>query len=353
MKVKGMKAVSMLMIGTCILCSLSIAGIVAAHNKDTAVVYINDEPLSLREYTRVVLEKKAGVFEYFKQKYNAGYDRDFWSSSFNGEIPGDYLKEKALEECIKIKAQQILAKEKGIQKDISYAAFIKDFQKENRRRQKAVKNNEIIYGPVEYKEGDYFNHIFSKAVISLKEKLKGNEIAVDDKELQDFYLANKLERYGGKGYLKVNIIALSFLDKDLKEDRALKADMKRKIEDAYGQLRSGGNFDEVAAVFNQNGKVIEQEFTDETARINDRNRIYQVASKLPVGSISEVFEGNGSFNIVKCVRKDLGEAKPYEDIKHQVESDYIKERYDSMVRDMLEKVRVNIVRKVYDNISIL
>lgn len=140
------------------------------------VAKVNGYPIYNEEFQQRVNEKKAEVFNYFSKKYKVEDSRTFWSTSFEGEVPNEMVRKKAFDECIRIKVQQIWAKDQGLIKDISYRTFLKDLKTENRRRTKALKNNEIIYGPEQYGEVEYFSYRFINLVIKLKEKLSEKEL---------------------------------------------------------------------------------------------------------------------------------------------------------------------------------
>lgn len=155
------------------------------------VVTINGEAVSTEEFRQVMSGLKANAFSYFVQKYGAKDSEKFWTTSYNGEIPMVKLKEKTLDKLKNIKIEQILMKENGIVKDISYAGFFKDFKDENERRKKAVENKEPIYGPTQYDEKSYYDILQGNRIEVLKNKLSSKELFVSDSEIKKFYEENK------------------------------------------------------------------------------------------------------------------------------------------------------------------
>lgn len=155
------------------------------------VAVVNGEIISISEFEQQLAVQRANTYHYFKNKYKVEYSSDFWTMSYDGEIPQDYAKKNALNECIEIKLQQILAKKKGLIHDIDYDAFLQGLQKENERRKKAVENKQVIYGPVTYDASTYFSYVFSNLVIQLKQRLEGEEIIVSENEMQDYYSLQK------------------------------------------------------------------------------------------------------------------------------------------------------------------
>ena len=101
------------------------------------------------------------------------------------------MKKKALDECIRIKIQQILASENGIIQDISYEIFLKNLQLENKRRKNASESKQVIYGPKEMTELTYFNYVFSNMIIRLKNQLADKQFKVNEDRISAYYQTNK------------------------------------------------------------------------------------------------------------------------------------------------------------------
>ena len=133
-------------------------------------------------------KNRAMIYNNFYQKYSAEDCTDFWTRSFNDEIPIEILKKKALDECVQIKVQQILAKDNNLVKSIRYSDFIMDYEKEQQRRKKAYKSKQVIFGPVELTELGYFNYVVSNMQIRLKNHLAANQFKVSDEQLKNYYL---------------------------------------------------------------------------------------------------------------------------------------------------------------------
>ena len=121
--------------------TVAILGIIKYMNNNSGdnltVATVNSEPISVREFKRQLAQKSSDIYTYFREKHGVvGDSKDFWTTSYGGEVPIDMARDKTLKECVNVKAQQILAKQNGILNDISYAAFLSDLSKENRRRAK-------------------------------------------------------------------------------------------------------------------------------------------------------------------------------------------------------------------------
>ncbi len=115
-------------------------------------------------------------------------------------ISVEAVREATLKQLARIKVEQIYAKQLGVIDDISYEGFLRSLKAENTRREKAFKNNEIIYGPVQYNERDYFAYVYSNMVINVKRKLETEGNFITENDVRTFYEINKAELYSNMEY---------------------------------------------------------------------------------------------------------------------------------------------------------
>ena len=151
------------------------------------VATVNGEPVSATELTARMPEYRAAVVQYFLNNHQADYTKDFWNTAYDGKTPSEMLIEKAMDDLVRIKLQQILARENNMLEDISYAAFLEQWQQENTRRQTAVNNGQVVYGPVQFSEQMYYRYYLSKLILELKHKLAENGLNVSDNNLKQYF----------------------------------------------------------------------------------------------------------------------------------------------------------------------
>ena len=90
--------------------------------------------------------------------------------------------------------QQQLAQQYGLLPDPSYGAFVQAWLQENARRQQALANHQVIYGPTQYTEANYFNYVFGQTIYDLKQLLAQRGIIdTSDQVLYPYYLAHQAE----------------------------------------------------------------------------------------------------------------------------------------------------------------
>lgn len=164
------------------------------NKEESFIATVNGDQISVREFKNALINLRTDIFTYFNQKYGAEISNDFWTRTFNGEVPIELVKRKALDNCIKVRIQYALAKREGILQDTSYSSFLRSLDEENNRRKAAIEKKQVIYGPVQYSESNYFAYTLSNLTSKLINKLDEKELKAEESELKLFYEKNK-ERY--------------------------------------------------------------------------------------------------------------------------------------------------------------
>ncbi|WP_427924976.1 hypothetical protein [Streptomyces sp. cg40] len=160
----------------------------------TTVATIDGQAVPVRELNLYLAQERAATFSHFQQKYGASDGPGFWTTSHHGQTPADYLKKHALADVTKATVQLRLAHRYGLLDNPSYAAFLVDWRSENSRRQKAVAAHQVIYGPVQYTEPNYFTYVLGNIDFDLAEKLsRTGVIKTPDSALRAYYTAHRSE----------------------------------------------------------------------------------------------------------------------------------------------------------------
>ncbi|QUH27718.1 peptidylprolyl isomerase [Vallitalea guaymasensis] len=304
---------------TIILTFLVLYIVVVANDKvdddgDRTVAYVNDEPVSLRE---------------FKQCFSTQQDLDY---------------------MIRIKIEQLLFREKNVVEDISYKTFIKSFIEENERRKKALDKGEIIYGPKEFQEDDYYSYLHSKRVLLLKEILAADKFALNDEKLKVYYDNSKklYSDFKKQDYIEAKLIKISPLDI---RDKKLTASNIKELIDIHDNIFD--NQIDFQDTIEKNGyriDVIDRVFDETTARndIKFEYSIYNPVSRLEVNEISEIIDYNGAFYIIKCISRKEGSYYSFEDKKDIIRTRYNDEKYEELIQKLMNESEVKIVDEGLD-----
>jgi hypothetical protein len=320
------------------------------------VAVVNGEPVDARELELQMELERANVYNYFYKKYGAEDGPGFWTKSFGGEVPGEVLRKKALEKCVRIKIQQILAKNHGIAaNDISYAAFLKALKAENKKRAEAARNNEVVYGKLSYDEAAYYQYLLDNDVIRLKRMLFEGELETGgDEVLRKFYEANKEKLFSNGRKVRVQKIYVSSVDENHKITDKYVHEARRRIEEAKKKIDFGEKFDVVAAQYNIGGGTGEEiilENPNSRAMAGLSIKLRENALNLSAGQVSGIIEleDKMSFVILHCVERNENDYLDYEKNKERIKAIYIDYQYEEMVDRLTEEAGVQINASVFNN----
>ncbi|QGQ99405.1 hypothetical protein EHS13_33365 [Paenibacillus psychroresistens] len=330
--------------------ALILVGINDGNGESSVVATVDDEPITVKELMPKLIEHRSEIFEYFKKEHNAVPGKGFWTSSFDGDIPAEMLKKLALDECINIKVQQIQGKEKALVKDISYSQFLEELKKENARRKTAIENKKVIYGPQQYTEAVYFSILYSDMVHKLKEKVD-EQFKVSEEEIKQYYdKAIKENTYKKVGKVKVEKISFLFTAKDDKSKKAA----KEMAEEVQKKFANGDNFKDLSDIYGKNSLIkIEfgEQIFDSTTNREDytpaTHEFTEKATGLAVDQVSEVFEYNKAYYVVKSIEKTDEGFNKLEEVNESITQLLKEKRYTSFVDNLVKNATVVIDKEVY------
>ncbi|MER6290885.1 hypothetical protein [Streptomyces sviceus] len=159
----------------------------------TAVVAtIDGRQIPVREFALYLAQERAATFTHFRQKFGAVDGPHFWTTPHDGRTPAAYLRERALADVTRTTVELTLARRQGLVADSGYDAFLHNWQTENARRRKAVAAHQVIYGPVQYTESNYFTYVLSNLAADLRDRLtKTRVITTPDSALRSYFTAHR------------------------------------------------------------------------------------------------------------------------------------------------------------------
>ncbi|MBB3126324.1 hypothetical protein FHS19_000978 [Paenibacillus rhizosphaerae] len=184
---KWLYMAGLLVIGSMIVIVTAGTGVSKTKHHADVIATVNGVPIQVNEFRRAITANKAGVISYFYEKYDAEPSLAFWTTVYGGETPLEMLKKRALQTSVNIKIQQIIAQEQGVLQDIGDDSFVQSLQRENKRRQTAVNQHQVVFGPKEYSEEAYFEYVMTNAIVSVKNHLMEQDWKPDEQQLKQFY----------------------------------------------------------------------------------------------------------------------------------------------------------------------
>lgn len=322
-----------------------------AAGSSEAIATVDGMPIVMPEFEKAARRNMSGILSYFHEKYGASQTSGFWTSSFGGEVPLAVLKQKALDDAVRMKIRQRIAADEGALGDISYSGFLRGLEQENARRTKAVANHEVIYGPVQYDEDTYFEYVMTNATTAVKRGMLADlRSHAEEQTLRAFYEQHKQELYQTPGSARVLSLSVSFLNADHEADPAMKEKAAARLREAEAKLKQGATFEEIALTYADSRAARELSFNLANDRQNARSPVAQTAARMKAGETSGIVEENGSLYLLKCTEKtEPGSAfSRYEDMRDQVEQDTIDWQYEQRIRQKLAAAEIKINESLYE-----
>ena len=312
----------------------------------SAVAMVNGNQISVQEFTRSLNNNKPSVVSYFKSKYGIEAGENFWNSNRSGEVPRDVLLKKALDEAVRIKIQQQLAKEKGLVKDISYSAFLAELNKENQRRTEDLSKGRPVFGPKQYQENQYFDYVFSNQIIKLKEKLGEKELKTSEDNLKKYYEAH-LDLFKKGEIIKV---AEVLLPADNKANPII-------ISDVQIRLSKGESPEAIVSDYKKQGvpDLKYGEVTYDSKKISeseDLNELQSAILNLKAGQVSNVILQDNIFVVVKNIDRKGDGYKPFADVKELVTSLLLDDEYKKLIDSRVEKAKIKANSEYLESVVI-
>lgn len=340
------------------LAALSGGGGDAPH---AAMGYIDDTPVDQREFSLVLNQVKAQVASYFKTTYDADATPAFWDTSYQGEVPLEKAKQTALEQIRRVKTVQRLAQQNGLLDDPSYAAFLDNWAKENRRREEAVKRNEVIYGPRQYDEWGYYTYLNTNMELKLKQLLYEREEPLPEQTVRDAYEAWKDASYAEVGEIKTYKVEIPYATAaSVEPGQSDKREIKAKIEEVKRRLEQGEDPEAISRSLESEAgagwKAGEFVVNEDTLRSKDIHtpdqEAIEEALRLPENGVSEVFESGESLVVLKCLERKGGGYRPFDDVKEDVKRRLFEEKFETEVKKLASGAKVTLVENVYRSIRL-
>lgn len=322
------------------------------------VAYVDGEPIYAGELQKSMEKERHAVAMYYYHEHGLEETPGFWTSRYEGETPDERLRMKALQNVVRMKQQQMMARSKGLIEDISYPAFLKNLTKENERRKEAVKKNEVIYGPLQYTEEAYFEYMTANLLIQLQSRLEGAEIPLTEPLLKQYYDTIKEEYYKGEDAVQVYKIRISYIGKDGAINPEKKERARELIREAQVRLEQGESFAALAEQLNETEEERSsyglQVFDRSTAREDQMSGgvLRQEAMKLAAGGTSGIIETNNALYLLYCMNRLPAEAQPFDQVRQDVKNKYMSDRYTELVDKKTREASVEIRQALFDEVTL-
>lgn len=336
----------------------------ASAPKPVSVMTINGEPVDLREYQLILKRHRSEVYNDFYLKYGAADSPTFWTTAYDGETPLDRLKQVALADLTSIKLQQLFAQQHHvvvaltpqgpfITADPSYTIFLDNLRRENDRRQAALQKGEPVYGPTQFDEDTFYRYFFSKMVEQLQQQLSEGEWAPSAATLSAFYAERKETGYRREDTTQFESLCWPYAKPEGQITEAAKQAAQLKVEEIRAQLPPDFTFQAIAQRYPV--RYAQETLDDSTANLDFKYRpiLTNLVRSLPIGGLSEIFESDegDALCLVRVTERQAGGYQPFDEVRGQVQANYIEEKYAAAIEQLTREVKIEINQQVYAEIQ--
>lgn len=250
------------------------------------------------------------------------------------EVKNDIIKNLVQREILYSLASKNIPKDIDKKTDESYQALEKRY-KSKKDFKDAMKNSRT--NEKEVKEKIKKNLILENYVNSL-----AKNITVTEQEKKDFFAKNK-DLFKEPELVKASHILIK-IDEKTKE-----SDAKAKIDSINKELKNGGNFEELAKKYSQDGSAMKGGDLGFFPRGIMVKEFEDIAFSTQPGKISEPFKTQFGYHILKVTEKKPAKTYTYEEVAKNIESklhmDKLKAIIDKKVEEVKPKLNVQIVKK--------
>lgn len=257
--------------------------------------------LSKEEFELVKNKNKAIVTNLFVGGHGVKYNQQFWDTPTKGKTPRQKLEEVALEECIHIKAEQMLSLQFGLEEDISYERFLHNFKEENKKRNKMILGGQVVYGPMQYTLEQYYAYTNSNRRTALcREILRRGMIS--EEEIIRFY-------------------------NDFKDNLYKKPDTYKLLIDQVSKKAK----QECAA---------EMEINPENIRLYAKQypKLIQSLQVIQEGDCIELQDSKGQVYVIKCQKKITNGYFKQVEVKDDIKDRLVRSKRDDLVKKLIKEI---------------
>jgi len=293
----------------------------------TVVATVNGEPVTYGEYSHYLAADRATTASKFLSS-GAQNGADFWTTPVNGQTPLDALKQTALNDAVKSKVQQMIARDNGVISDISYSAFVSAWKAQNADRAQNLADNQPIYGPQQYTESVYYDVNLSNLQSDTINAIAADAAYTDD-QLRQLYEQEKDSEFISVSSLEVLRITVPFDS----TDQASMTDALALANEIRAKIAAGADFADAASGYG--GKAAEDDITIDMSRTrtdqNATEALLYTAQQLQAGDVSQVYQDTGWYAIIKCVQPSVSSYRAFDDVKSVLSKDMATNQYNAQV----------------------
>jgi len=310
------------------------------------VISVDDMAVDKEEYMLHLKPEIALTYNYFYLNHDVEPNPIFWTTSYGGIRPIDFIKRKTDSKLKRIKIIQGLASEFKVINTFSYDEFSILWEQKNKDRAFKKSNGEVIYGPVKVGKREYYTYLFTNLEIRLKDKLNRELFQSTTAELREHF-----EKIKSKHFLYASEASIEILHMD--ESRISKTSRDAWVENARSSLENGESMTSYAS--RQTGWTLDTlNLLDSEKAYGEENykaRIKDIVPNLKMGEI-RTLSVDFKLYIFQLLSPLKTSFREFEEVKDQVLFDFRDQMYATFIEQRMSQALIVKNDIVYENLLI-
>jgi hypothetical protein len=258
----------------------------------------------------------------------AGADLDW-------EPKAAYAAELAMRALVPYKIAQIGLRSGGQLEDISFGAFVREWEAENKRREEAKRNGEAVYGPIRYEKRVYYDYLQSERLSKLKELMREEP---DESGMRRIYDEN------GALFYRFGETAMGCVT--LEQGAFTESEAVERASELKSELSRGAAFEDAAIAAGVGEFAFSKVFDAASMRSPDVAAYPEIGDaiySLPVGGVAgPIRNGDIEWIILYCESRGDSGRRSYEECRGELAQMWQEQAFEEAFEKMGRDARIQI-----------
>lgn len=286
------------------------------------VMKVNGEPVWEEEFDFLLQSNHTTLLSQVKEQYG--------EETANGEDQEALLREACRSLAVSQKVRLQLAVSLGVLESSDFYDLQNEMQQKNQENQQAVEEGKPVYGLLTYDFQQYYSYAYSNALLRSKEVLGQGELKPSEEEIAGYYEDNKETLFA-----KVDDFSYILISAEASEESAALLSqmqgMTQQEMEAFCQEHPELTL-EKAEVDNEGFRTLSR--TSET--------VANALLSLQSGQASGLLDNAGKYQLLYCVSRTDAGADPLDDVRPNIISALIDQKYEEKLADLEEQAQIEI-----------
>ncbi len=302
---------------------------------------INDETVSGDEYLYVMNQQINDVTQIMTNYGEIQVNSEFWTTEKDGKLPYEVLADHTVEQLKYNRAVYETAREMGYVDEVDYEHIVERMETENRIRAEKIKNNEPVYGLLEFSLVlfmEYEMDSFQKAYCN---DLTNEGMEISEEERQQYYDKNKDAVFVKNDDLTLDYIEINYEAEGMGEEQA--KELKNAMIDLFKSIDEEHMLSDLAVQsdllggYLQHEEILSGEFGTMSRVLGD---VLEYAYELEIGETTQVIDESGCLYLIQCSDRVDYDYLPLDEVKDYINKSLRESHYDELIAKRAEQAVV-------------